>query len=267
MNSNNILNEELVEESDIEDQTPSVDDFIKELEEKEKSLHISSDLVIEVDESEIVEDNIHDSFLPNNSGGQMNFYDSLIGEIPENDYTPTLRDQNSDDNSQLKKQISDLETERDELKETLSRRQMDFDNYRNRTERERGETFKSILSNLAAEILPVLDNLNRALDLAGNSEEQNNEQDFQQFIEGIVLVNQQLNEVLAGMGIQPIIAVGESFDPNFHEAVASEETDDFPAGTVIGELLRGYHIDNRVIRPSMVKVSVAKNNFTPLTED
>ncbi len=114
MNPNNISNEEHIEEFDIEDQTPSVDDFIKELEEKEKSLHISSDLVIEVNESEIVEDNIHDSFLPNNSDEQMNFYKSLSGEIPENDYTPTLRNQNSDDNSQLKKQVLDLKTERDE---------------------------------------------------------------------------------------------------------------------------------------------------------
>lgn len=258
MNPNNISNEELTEAFDIEDQTPSVDDFIKELEEKEKKLHISSNTVIEFGESEIVEENIHDSFHPNISSEPIDLDDSVnkqITELPQKD--------GSKENSLLKRRVTDLLSERDGLKENLFRRQMDFDNYRNRTERERGETFKGILSNLASEILPVLDNLNRALDSAGESNEQSNQQDFQQFIEGIVLVNQQLNEVLAGMGIQPISALGQPFDPNFHEAVASEENEEFPAGTVIEELLRGYHIDNRVIRPTMVKVSVAKNGAAP----
>jgi molecular chaperone GrpE len=255
MNSKNITNEKLVEEFDIVEQTPTVDEFIKELEKKEKSLHISSDMVIEVDDLEKQYENIHESFKP----------DKPIGEIglPNSEFPL----QNSDDNSGLIKQVAELESERDNLKETLFRRQTDFDNYRNRTERERGETFQTILSSLATEILPVLDNLNRALDLAGDSVEKNNEQDLQHFLEGIVLVNQQLNEVFAGMGIQPISAVGEPFDPNFHEAVSSEENGDFPTGTVIEELLRGYSIDNRVIRPSMVKVSTAKNNFTPSVED
>ncbi len=66
-----------------------------------------------------------------------------------------------------------------------------------------------------------------------------------------------MNEILAEMGVQPIIAVGEPFDPHFHEAVATEETDEFPPHTVTTELLRGYRIGDKVIRPSMVKVSVS----------
>ena len=91
-----------------------------------------------------------------------------------------------------------------------------------------------------------------------SSEDKNNEQGFQNFLEGIVLVNKQINEVLSGMGIKPISAVGESFDPNFHEAVASEIKPEISPSTIIEELLKGYRIDERVIRASMVKVAVAK---------
>ena len=104
-------------------------------------------------------------------------------------------------------------------------------------------------------MLPVVDNLNRALDSSGHITDESS-QDIKQFFEGIVLVSQQLNEILAEMGVQPIIAVGERFDPHFHEAVAAETTDEFPSQTVTAELLRGYRLGEKVIRPSMVKVSI-----------
>jgi molecular chaperone GrpE len=110
-------------------------------------------------------------------------------------------------------------------------------------------------------MLPVLDNLNRALDSASNFSDEKL-QDFQQFFEGIMLVGRQLNEVLEEMGVQPIAAVGESFDPHYHEAVATETTDEVPPYTITEELLRGYRIDDKVIRASMVKVS----SPTKLTE-
>jgi len=149
-----------------------------------------------------------------------------------------------------------LETERVELFEISRRRQNDFENYKSRTERERGETFRNQLSNLAIQMLPVVDNLNRAMDLTANNVEEK-PQDFQQFFEGIVLVSQQLNEILAEMGVQPINALGESFDPHLHEAVATEASEEFPQNTVMAELLRGYRIGDKVIRPSMVKVSTS----------
>ena len=123
-------------------------------------------------------------------------------------------------------------------------------------ERERRETYQSQIGNLAVQMLPALDNLNRALDCAGTigSDERD---EVRQFFEGIVLVNQQVNDVLAGMGIKPIMSVGCEFDPHLHEAVATEETDEFPPNTIILELLRGYSVDDRIIRHSMVKVSTA----------
>jgi len=253
MSANNTPNEEQIDEIDVS----SVDDFIKELEEKEKDLDISSDLVIEVGDSEVEHENIHDSFVSNTSIEIPSFEDSLMNvPIPSLDEsTPSGKaDSTSSD------EVVKLKTERDELKESLVRRQRDFDNYRNRTERERGDTFKNVVVSVGNQMLPVLDNLNRALDASSSAEDSNSEGDFQTFVHGIVLVNQQLNEVLASMGIQPIAAVNQPFDPRFHEAVATEETDEVPPKTVIEEVLRGYQVDDRVIRPSMVKVSEAVSN-------
>jgi molecular chaperone GrpE len=244
--------------------SPSLDDFIKELEEKEKDLHISSDLVVEIEELDINEDDAAEllKFLDDRQPARSN------GIAPprhiETDYAPYNEKLAKQENfsklenevEKLREQVSKFETERSEVNELARRRQYDFDNYRKRTERQRSEMFQDFLSNVASEILPVLDNLNRALDSAealpgGKSN------DFQQFINGIVLVNQQLNEVLGEMGIQPIIAIGEPFDPHRHEAVATEQTEAFPPHTVISELQRGYRLNDKIIRPSLVKVSTS----------
>lgn len=248
-NSQNM--EEFSEEIEFDDSL-SIDDFIKELEEKEKDLHISSELVIEIDEADFDDKNIPD-FLKSD----LPIENSQIHlSVP-----PNMEVSNKTETSKLEKEISLLQeelsrmkTQRVELFEISRRRQSDFDNYKNRTERERSETFSKQLGNLAEKMLPVLDNLNRALDSTANFSE-GNFLDYQHFLDGIVLVNQQLNEVLAGMGVQPIASVGERFDPYYHEAVETEESDNFPPHTITAELLRGYRIDNKVIRPSMVKVS------------
>jgi molecular chaperone GrpE len=162
--------------------------------------------------------------------------------------------------SELKVRISKMEAERVEIYENAQRRNRDFENYKSRTERDRQENLLNQVSNLATEILPVLDNLDRALECANQDSEQ---RDFKQFYDGIVLVNQQLNEILAEMGIQPISAIGEHFDPHFHEAVAMEETTEYPPNVITSELLRGYKIGERVVRAAMVKVSTAPRLVQP----
>jgi len=235
------------------DNTLSIDEFFKQLEAKEKDLDISAEMVIEIDEPDVGAQDISD-FLKMDLSVAPNKPESALAAFDENplpvvgNLTPQTEILN------LQNQIARLETERVELFETSRRRQNDFDNYKNRTERERGETFRNQLSNLATQMLPVVDNLNRALDSSGQITEECS-LDFKQFFEGIVLVSQQLNEILAEMGVQPIIAVGEPFDPHFHEAVATETTDEFPSQTVTAELLRGYRIGDKVVRASMVKVS------------
>ena len=233
----------------------SVDDFIRQLEEKEKDLHIASDAsVIEIDES------FDDDELPDFMKGEFEFSPakpapaqvaSPVATIP-----PTAKPADSkaqQEITSLKEKIARVEAEREELVKASDRRAKDFANFKSRTERERHETFSTQVGNLATQMLPALDNLNRAIEFAlAMPEEQRNH--MQQFFDGIVLVNQQVNEVLAEMGVQPIATVGEVFDPHLHEAVATEPSVDFEPNTISAELLRGYRIGDRIIRHSMVKV-------------
>ena len=250
------LPENQIEEFLSEDSTPSIDDFIKELEEKEKDLNISSDLVVEIEESEVGEtdtlellkflDSCQETSSTNGSAAKHS------EASPRNSGENVTRLENEVE--MLRRQISKFETERNEVNELVRRRQYDFDNYRKRTERERGEMYHNVLSKVAMEILPVLDNLSRALESAARLPGKKSD-DFQQFVDGIELVNQQLNEVLEEMGIKPIIAVGEPFNPHLHEAVTAVHDSTVPPNTVVAELLRGYHLDGKVIRHAMVKVS------------
>lgn len=237
----------------------SIDEFFRQLEEKEKDLDISSEMVIEIEDDEDFDESA--SFeVPE---------PSLLSVEPEKVAPPAMFQEDISSKLEvltlrneiirLQTQLTRVENERAEMFEMSRRRHSEFENYKNRTEREREETFRNQLGNLAFQILPVLDNMNRALDSTTTlSEEKTIE--FQQFFKGIELVNQQLNEVLAEMGVEPIAAVGENFDPHLHEAVATEVTDEIASNTVTEELQRGYRIGEKMIRPSMVKVSVSSTS-------
>ena len=262
MNFNNELENKDNLISEIEEENSlSIEDFIKELEAKEKDLHTSSDLAIEIDGADF--DDTNPEFIK----AEFAIEPVKAPETPQPAVNHlALNNKTSSEFEaevlQFKKQVVKLENERAELAETVRRRQLDFDNYKKRIERERGETYLNQISNLATQMLPVLDNLNRALDFASTHSE-GRSQDFHQFFEGIFLVNQQLNEVLAEMGVQPIASVGESFDPHFHEAVATETSGEFAPNTVTGELLRGYRIGDKIIRAAMVKVSTSASPARP----
>ena len=245
--------EDSLDEIDM-DAMSSVDDFIKELEAKERDLHITADMTIEIAESDFDMPSLQD------------FVESeLAVESPVATTRPSTSTTSAPGSKtkiyeleqeivKLNERISGLRSDRNEIQEKSDRRLKDFENFKYRMDRERRGSFIDQISNLASQMLPVLDNLNRALDSAdaltgGKTGE------FQQFYDGIVLVNQQVNEVFVGMGVTPIATVGETFDPNFHEAVAADERDDMPNNTVTEEMLRGYRIGNRVIRHSMVKVT------------
>ena len=264
MNSNeNIQNVEDVSEETEKKTTLTLDEFFDQLEAKEKDLDISSDLIIEIDESDLNADEVPDYLKEEISDTTAN----APAIAAPNDYSPNVENDNTELENQiksLKNQISYIETERGELIESLRRRKNDFENYKKRTERERSEIFNNQIGNLAMEMLPVMDNLNRALDAGTNFSEEKD--DFKQFYDGIFMVSQQLNDVLAEMGVKPIASVGEPFDPNFHEAVAMEETAEHPPHTIIAELLRGYKIGNKVIRAAMVKVSSASSVESISTE-
>ncbi|MEO7658617.1 MAG: nucleotide exchange factor GrpE, partial [Pyrinomonadaceae bacterium] len=155
---------------------------------------------------------------------------------------------------ELQRTIAMVRAERNEIQEKSDRRLKDFENYKYRMDRERRGSFIDQISNLASQMLPVLDNLDRAIDSVGGAKTVSMD-GFQQFYDGIALVNQQVNEIFAEMGVQPISTVGQIFDPNLHEAVAAEENPDLPVNSISQEMLRGYRIGNRIIRHSMVKVT------------
>jgi len=154
----------------------------------------------------------------------------------------------------LEDEVARLKGERQELIDQMARRQADFDNYRKRLERERGESYNRIVADVAAELLPVVDNLRRALD-AEASVEAGESKEFRNFLHGVELISKQLDSVLESMGIEPVESVGYPFDPHFHEAVATEQTEEFEPDTVTIELQRGYRLGDKLLRPAMVKVA------------
>jgi molecular chaperone GrpE len=154
-------------------------------------------------------------------------------------------------------ELKRLEGEVRELRDSLARRQADFENYRKRMERERSETYNRVVADIAAKLLPVLDNLKRALETEASVEASESDE-FRHFLSGVDLIYKQLNGVLDALGVKPVLSEGELFDPHLHEAVVTESTDDYEPDTVIQEIVRGFRMGDKLIRPALVKVAVKK---------
>lgn len=154
-------------------------------------------------------------------------------------------------------ELKRIEAENAELKNQLARRQADFENYRKRVERERSETYNRVVADVAAKLLPVSDNLKRALDAEASVEAAESDE-FRHFLSGVDLIWKQLNGVLEALGVKPIPAVGEQFDPHIHEAVVTEATDEYEPDTVMQEIVAGYRLGDKLIRPALVKVATRK---------
>ena len=244
-----------------EDDGVSVDDFFRQLEEKEKDLHLTAETsIIEIAES------FDDDDLPEGLRAALDeaekTEDARNGAEPSDVFVRSLETEIQS----LKSTISKMEADRDEMFKNSQRRAKDFESYKSRAERERKDTFQAQVSNLATLMLPAMDNLQRALDAAEHLSDEKSAA-FQQFYEGIVLVNEQISDILVKMGIRPIRTIGERFDPHYHEAVATEETDEFSPNMICGELLRGYIAGDRIIRHSMVKVAVAPASAPQVARD
>jgi molecular chaperone GrpE len=142
-----------------------------------------------------------------------------------------------------------LEAELDALRHTLVRRQADFENYRKRVERERGEDRNRAVARLAESLLPVLDNFERAL--AAHQDPA-----YEDYRRGFAMIHRQLADLLADYGISRMPdPSGQMFDPRLHHALDRVETDEYPDGTVIGEVQAGYKFRDRVLRPAQVRVA------------
>jgi len=135
----------------------------------------------------------------------------------------------------------------DDFRDRYVRTLADFENFRKRSEREKADFQRYALGAVIREILPVLDNFDRALEHAGEGDE---------FHKGVALIYKQLFDVLQRHGLKPITESGVRFDPNIHEAVVREEDPSVPSHTVAAVLQKGYFLHDRLLRPAMVKVAV-----------
>ena len=147
-----------------------------------------------------------------------------------------------------------LEQERDELQDRLLRTVAEFDNYRKRTDRERRELSDFITTETLRELLPIVDDLERALAAPANLA---SSPEFAAFHQGVTLIHRQWLEVLRRRGVEPLDVVGKAFDPEWHEAVAHEPANDRPDGEITAELRRGYRIGSKLLRAAMVRVTKA----------
>lgn len=143
------------------------------------------------------------------------------------------------------------ERERDEFRDLLLRKTAEFDNYRKRVDRERQAADQAAAADLVIELLPLIDDLERALEAEADSDA------AAAYRAGVELIRKQLLDVLARRGVAPLDTTGQQFDPHFHEAVVHEESSDHAAGEIIGELRRGYVMGARLLRPAMVRVAKA----------
>ncbi|MGO4986817.1 nucleotide exchange factor GrpE [Gallicola sp. Sow4_E12] len=155
-------------------------------------------------------------------------------------------DEIMDEEGSVEEEIDATEQEILDLKNSLSRIQADFINFKNRTQKEKAQSIALANEGLILRLLPVIDDLERALDQKNCSNE---------FSEGISMIYKNMIEILKGEGLEEVPSVGEPFDPNFHHAVVMEDNDELESNHIIETLQKGYVLNDKVIRPSMVKVS------------
>jgi len=139
--------------------------------------------------------------------------------------------------------------EKSELLDRLLRLQAEFDNFRRRANREKAEVIEYANSESVGAIVPILDDFERALKLVHTDSE---------YARGMELIYQRLSEALKKLGLEPISAKGQKFDPHIHHAVDRVETEDEEEDTILDEYQRGYNFRGRLLRPAMVKVAVKK---------
>ena len=143
-----------------------------------------------------------------------------------------------------------LRKEKDALQDRLLRTAAEFDNYRKRVDRERRDQAESATADALTDLLPIVDDLERALKAPAGG-------DGEGFRKGVELIHQQMLELLRKRGVKPIDAVGADFDPRYHQAVIQESSPDHREGEVMEEFARGYVLGDRLLRPAMVKVAKA----------
>lgn len=152
-----------------------------------------------------------------------------------------------EDAAALRAQLGKLQAERNELLDRVARLQAEFENARKRAAREQQEYKDFALTDALKNLLPIVDSLDRAL--------QTKVQKHEDFRAGVELIRKQCQDTLEKLGLRPIPARGEPFDPRLHEAIEMVDTDEVADHHIVDELQRGYKLKDRLLRPSMVRVA------------
>jgi molecular chaperone GrpE len=163
----------------------------------------------------------------------------------------TINDSSSTAETASSGDQADVQRQRDEYYDLLLRKQAEFDNYRKRVERDRQSLSEAAAAGIIEELLPVMDDLDRALGAEAVGES------AQVYRLGVELIYRQLGDILRKRGVRTIEALGADFDPYYHQAVSYEPAEGRRDGEVIEEFRRGYMLGDRLLRPSMVKVAKA----------
>jgi molecular chaperone GrpE len=146
----------------------------------------------------------------------------------------------------------ELQKQRDDYYDRLLRKTAEFDNYRKRVERDRQSMSDAVTADVVRDLLPLVDDLERALKADTGAE------GADAYRKGVELIHRQMIEILRKRGVQPIEALGADFDPHFHQAIAHEPAEGRRDGEVVEEFGRGYTLNDKLIRPAIVKVAKAK---------
>jgi len=175
--------------------------------------------------------------------------DNVVEEVEDVEQEIIEEADNKEDNNETDGEIEALQKEKDEVQQRLLRVQAEYDNFRKRTQKEKEAERKYRSQALVTELLPIVDNFERAL------QTEVSDAGAKQFVDGIEMVYRQLNDALDKEGVEVIATKGETFDPHLHQAVMQVEDDQYESNVVVEELQKGYKLKDRVIRPAMVKVN------------
>jgi molecular chaperone GrpE len=162
--------------------------------------------------------------------------------------------------AQAQAELEAAKAEAQEWRDRCLRKAAEFDNYRKRTDKERADTAMLAKSSVVLELLPALDDCERALE---SLSAQDVPEGTEQYRDGVELLYKQVRDILHRIGVTPIDAKGQKFDPHLHEAVMTEENSRYEENTVLRELRRGYLLKERLLRPAQVVVSTHPTTETP----
>ncbi|WP_164668562.1 nucleotide exchange factor GrpE [Virgibacillus doumboii] len=197
-----------------------------------------------------MEEKNKDTINPDEANESKDENQENVTEVIDADETEDLQPNDSDESKMesLIEEVDQLKKEKDEALQRLLRIQAEYDNFKKRSQKEKEADRKYKAQDLINELLPAIDNFERALQVEVNDESKG-------FVDGISMVYQQIKDALKAQGAEEIECVGKPFDPNLHHAVMQVEDENYDSDIVVEELQKGYMLKDKVVRPAMVKVN------------